>query len=455
MADYISVYRFAETQFGFPELGLHVMWPEDKVVGHDDVPALNKRNRGRHEPGDGNYRNRWVMAKGVETQEGPLLSFEGEFSYDQGSSFLHPIHQYVQWNSARFFRAWVECRRSTPGYNFPWWMCWVVADFSFDGTIRYSSRQFNAGGSGHYNQSGFRIPLGPESEMSEGGAVAAMRSLIGSARTYPGATLRTNISGLKRYTSCTLKPPTLKFSSEMDGFEDRVDLLPHFGLDGVMADAFTQAVDGLPNLDTMNNIANGIEMLGLLKSALGMFINPTDLKSLGEVGDAWLGYRYSYCTTKADLEEAVSYCNRISTLADANCIRSNGTSSVGEWLVKCSIELETKAFAGLRSTMEKYGVALTAYNMWDMVPYSFIVDWFLDVGGLLETYTSRNIALKVKNRGAWFSVERRWTNEYGFKEVFYYRYFTTPNLAWCQRSSHGTKAVTWLKRSLDVLALFF
>lgn len=458
MASFLPVYRFAETQFGFPNLGLDVDYPGNFITSHDKIPALNKRSRGRHDPGDGKYVNRWVMAKGVETRENAFLSYESEYVYEDPDVFLHPVHQYVRWNSTGYFRAWIECRHSTPGYYNPWWICNVVADISFDGTVEWQagSRSFRLGATGSYNNgSHFSIPLGSETDMSEGAAAAAMRSLIGTARDYPGAFHTTHMSSLTYHRSVTEVPPDLQFSGEMAGWDDRADLLPHFGLDGAMATAFVQAVDGLPNLDSMNNIANCFEWLDLLKSTLMMFIHPGDLDSIGKWGDAWLGYRYSYSTTKADLSEAASYMERIMALSRTDHIRSNGSCSQGEWRVRCSLTLETSAFAGLRSTLEKYGLALTAYNAWDMVPYSFIVDWFLAVGDLLELYNSRNMAFRLKNRGAWFSVERSWTNEFGFKEKYYYRYFATPNLAWCSRESHGSRTVTWLKRALDVLALFF
>jgi hypothetical protein len=255
------------------------------------------------------------------------------------------------------------------------------------------------------------------------------------------------------YANPIFPPIELRFSAEMAGFEDRVDLLPHFGLDGAVARAFTDAVDGLPSLGSMNNIANGLDALALLKSTLGFIISPS-IDDVGKVGDAWMGYRYAYSTTKADLEEAASYLNRVLDLERSSHVRSNGTVHKDDFTIRCSLELTTNAFTGLRSRLEKYGLQLSGYNAWDMVPYSFVVDWFLDVGGCLEEYESRNVAYRVAKGGAWFSIERRWVNEYGFDEVYYYRFFSVPNLAWLGRTSKSTSTVTWLKRSLDALFMF-
>jgi hypothetical protein len=38
----------------------------------------------------------------------------------------------------------------------------------------------------------------------------------------------------------------------------------------------------------------------------------------------------------------------------------------------------------LAGFLQSIDLELTAENIWDLIPYSFVVDWVIDVGGLLE-----------------------------------------------------------------------
>jgi hypothetical protein len=57
--------------------------------------------------------------------------------------------------------------------------------------------------------------------------------------------------------------------------------------------------------------------------------------------------------------------------------------------IKVAIEDEDSTFQALAQKVDSMGFALTLQNVWDLIPYSFIVDWFIDIGGFLERSDTR------------------------------------------------------------------
>ena len=80
----------------------------------------------------------------------------------------------------------------------------------------------------------------------------------------------------------------------------------------------------------------------------------------------------------------------------------------------------------------------TTANMWDFVPYSFVVDWLVDVGGLLETIDTsleraylpvRSITKSVKMTSLLTEPKRFWgKGATGVVSISYYRRF--PSFEW-------------------------
>jgi len=148
--------------------------------------------------------------------------------------------------------------------------------------------------------------------------------------------------------------------------------------------AYAKAAEGIPQVTT-NTYANVLEAASMLSSLLRRDFK----KSKNLVGDAWLAYRYSYCTTISDVEEYQSYVQRIVDLTDIAAppsYRCHGTFVDAEgWKYHCVMRIKTDDSLpdDFHKVMKDFGLQLTAVNVWDMIPYSFIVDWFLPVSDML------------------------------------------------------------------------
>ena len=64
--------------------------------------------------------------------------------------------------------------------------------------------------------------------------------------------------------------------------------------------------------------------------------------------------------------------------------------------------------AGIMSYVQKFAqwdLLPTAANIWDFIPYSFVVDWFVDIGGFLEAIDSRVAAASYDVIGVLYSTK--------------------------------------------------
>lgn len=169
--------------------------------------------------------------------------------------------------------------------------------------------------------------------------------------------------------------------------------------------AYVAAAEGIPQV-TSNGVANVLEAASMLSTLLlGDFKKSSKL-----VGDAWLAYRYSYCTTKMDIEEYQSYVQRIIDLTDLlapSSIRCHGTYVDAEgWKYHCVMRVKTSEAlpSDLSDVIRDFGFELSAVSAWDMIPYSFIVDWFIPVSDTLSSYENHMRSQHIPIMECWMSV---------------------------------------------------
>jgi hypothetical protein len=78
----------------------------------------------------------------------------------------------------------------------------------------------------------------------------------------------------------------------------------------------------------------------------------------------------------------------------------------------CTLHLQLKdsAFGSLWNALEKLGLDPSIGNLWDLVPYSFVIDWFTKAGPILQrisAYVSNVLIRQLKYRIQSFKVQ--WT----------------------------------------------
>lgn len=385
---------------------------------------VRERSRGRHDPGDGPYTNR--MAFGGETR----VDVPGDSTQYilQGNNYVyHPTQRiYEDWTNCTF------CRLDVRSYPYGWGYTLKVTSWSWQSGYIWN-RYYSTSSYGFSEADAIRAGL---QVMDQWKGADYMSLPVSGSYYVPNRITGAMVSVLPKLSNQFLGP----IDTLDAGYVNR-------RIETGLATAFVEACDGLPSTTGINNIANICDIVSSFKSM------SKGLTKLGSAADAWLGYRYSYSTTKSDIQAVSDFANRLAALP--TCIHSNGYFKDGEYEYRASISVESSYLSSLVSLGEKWGLALDPLTAWDLVPYSFIVDWFLPVSRLLENWQSQSFAMQIQQT-CWCSVRREYVNEFGFKEIDYSRFLYDPHARFSSvsRMSYGPKASTIVKRALDVLALF-
>lgn len=216
-------------------------------------------------------------------------------------------------------------------------------------------------------------------------------------------------------------------------------------------EAFRMAQEKLPKTST-NGLANALDVVALLRDIRQ---NPTVTIDRGSklAKNAWLSYRYAYSTTKADIQEAAELANRL--MAIDPIIESYGSVADGTVSYFCELVVTTDQFLppktkSLIERLKLYGVELNFTNAWDMIPYSFVVDWFADISSLMQGMDEWLDTSSLDIKEVWYSA----INSYPDGRKSYFRWSGSPPglPSFSQHVSHS--GTTWLKRVADAISLY-
>lgn len=235
-----------------------------------------------------------------------------------------------------------------------------------------------------------------------------------------------------------------------------------YHLQALRQEAYLDALDHIPQLNE-NSLSNILELVGFIKALVidHRIEIPESLSSL------WLSYRYAYSTTKSDAEEAIEFVHRH---VDDDFLRSGfscyGSASrdiLGTTVVmKCRLDVKQKELSYLEQIwtgLYRYGLTPSFYVIWDMIPYSFIVDWFIPVGDILSGYDkTRMYDRTYEFSNLWYSLSydtadseaavhayTRWTSD---SPPEFNGYYTLDN-----KGTTSNKVIGY--RILDTLSLLF
>lgn len=220
--------------------------------------------------------------------------------------------------------------------------------------------------------------------------------------------------------------------------------------------AYYNALDKLPQAG-QNSLGNILEVVASIRSFKSGY---KGFKSAKEaVQSAWLAYRYSYSTTVSDLEEISSLVQRLEYLIDTNArvVRSYGRSVRNGQTYNACIVVDFQSFipSSLSKKMSKIGnFRLSAENVWDMVPFSFIVDWFLGVSDILHDLDLWLESCQAPILEVWYSYSSLVTDDTSSESIYFRWKGRSPALPRISHHASGS-AVTIVKRAADVLSIFF
>lgn len=119
-----------------------------------------------------------------------------------------------------------------------------------------------------------------------------------------------------------------------------------------------------------------------LKKLLSGKVSPKNISSL------WLNLRYGLRLTASDSAElACQVANAVSAVQADLYTTCRGRHKTDNSVVCCKLYVDqdrASLFAQAMSTMYEWDLFPSLSNVWDIIPYSFVVDWFVDVEGFLS-----------------------------------------------------------------------
>lgn len=214
---------------------------------------------------------------------------------------------------------------------------------------------------------------------------------------------------------------------------------------GGLKAAFYNAIDRLPQLQS-NTIANIIEICSSIKSIASGY------KALGSLvesaQDTWLAYRYQYRTTVSDMQELEHLLERLYSLPPV--ITQRGYHTSGAFSYKCSIEVDTSSMLPINT----FNLRLTAENVWDMIPYSFVADWFLRIGTLLHDLQGWLDAPTLHITQVWYSVQYDYGDSLSHGRTYVRFKGSVPSTPYLSVTDNNPSSKTITMRAADALALF-
>lgn len=107
--------------------------------------------------------------------------------------------------------------------------------------------------------------------------------------------------------------------------------------------------------------------------------------------------------------------------------------------------------------LKRTGLCLDAYNIWDMIPLSFVIDWFLPIGDFLEDFSQNWVADSAIFDIATVTTSWKWSHTIqdtnGCYDISYYSRTVTTDPPEFESYSEDPSTKTVLKRAVDAAAL--
>jgi hypothetical protein len=107
--------------------------------------------------------------------------------------------------------------------------------------------------------------------------------------------------------------------------------------------------------------------------------------------DWWLKYRYAYTTTRMDIEQSIHRAaDEHIGLQPDRVLRGACNISNGRAFIKMRLHDTSRAtFTRLLIAADRGGFMPGLYNLWDMIPFSFVADWVFPIGDILQDWDQR------------------------------------------------------------------
>lgn len=160
-------------------------------------------------------------------------------------------------------------------------------------------------------------------------------------------------------------------------------------VDHILPDSFTDDVFSKFVIPDVNNCENLLQLREIRKSLppLLQLIRRHNIKSLAGL---YLWWKYTYSTTMMDLESYykffLNWSNQSSSTKDFKRldITYSDTLTIEGVLVDRITRYHVYTKPYNVGVLDALGLNINLSNTWDCLPFSFIVDWFVNLGDLLS-----------------------------------------------------------------------
>lgn len=179
-------------------------------------------------------------------------------------------------------------------------------------------------------------------------------------------------------------------------FGDRVLPSKHFGELAGDAGATMNAND-VNMFEFLKDLRHPTKMIPKLRNlkALRKFWASSGSQQAKALSDDYLAAKYGILPTISDLQNIVRAVKKrkpskdlldrtLLTKSHHASLRVDDISFTLEQHVKLCVDTNANTLDSIIRDVENVGFSPTLSNMWDLVPFSFVVDWFVNVGDLLD-----------------------------------------------------------------------
>lgn len=145
---------------------------------------------------------------------------------------------------------------------------------------------------------------------------------------------------------------------------------------------------------------NMLEFIRDLRHPRELIPKLKNLKKIKTLANNYLLAKYGILPTVDDINAIISSFQKVGPYIDTNGFSVHAAKRLqtlekddyifsSEQHLKLALSRTDEEFGSLWEQLVRRGYAPTLENLWDLVPYSFIIDWLGDVGGLLERVDCR------------------------------------------------------------------
>jgi hypothetical protein len=241
----------------------------------------------------------------------------------------------------------------------------------------------------------------------------------------------------------------------------RITGLQHSMPSGLESELYRNAMNSITcDANSIANIKDAVDLVRDIKHG-ELFSAISNADSMTKAAaNIWLGYRYTYSTTKSDVESYAKNLKRIvSNRANTpTTVRSGATTSYGT--AHCKVvytDQKQNEVCELYKKFKRLGLAIDPYNAWDMVPFSFVVDWFLPIGDVLEDYSSNWVANTGMFTIRTITTSWKWTDSVSYVDgnisISSYTRWVTSKPPEFESYSEDPSTGTVIKRFIDGASL--